>query len=80
MLARSWLGYLLSYQALHPHSIDVTPALIQRIHYRGCRVHAWTVNRAEDMRRLLRMGVDGLFTDDPVLARQVLNESKELNR
>jgi glycerophosphoryl diester phosphodiesterase len=26
----------------------------------------------EDLQQLFRMGIDGVFTDDPVLARQVL--------
>ncbi len=34
----------------------------------------WTVNRPEDMRRLLRWGVDGLITDRPDLARAILAE------
>ena len=35
----------------------------------ACRVVPWTVNRPEDMRRLIRWGVDGLITDRPDLAR-----------
>jgi glycerophosphoryl diester phosphodiesterase len=80
MLARSSLGYLLSYQALHPRYTDVTPALIQRIHRLGCRVHTWSIDRAEDIRRVFSLGVDGIFTPDPVLARQILYKSKELNQ
>ena len=38
----------------------------------GLRVVPWTVNRPEDMRRLIRWGVDGLITDRPDLARGVL--------
>jgi glycerophosphoryl diester phosphodiesterase len=71
-LARSPLGYLLGYAALHPHLSDLTPGLVERMHQRGCRVHVWTVNRSDDMQRLFSWGVDGIFTDDPVLARQVL--------
>jgi glycerophosphoryl diester phosphodiesterase len=33
----------------------------------------WTVNEAPRMRELLAMGVDGLITDDPYLARSVLS-------
>jgi glycerophosphoryl diester phosphodiesterase len=35
----------------------------------------WTV-AAEDMRRLFAWGADGIFTDDPKLATQVLAEGK----
>jgi len=66
------LENLLHYDALHPEAGDVTPALVERFHTRGKRVHVWTVNTASEMRRLFRLGVDGIFTDDPVLAREVL--------
>ena len=59
------------YQALHPNLKDVTPQQVQRVHRLKRRVHVWTVNTAEDMRRLFNWDVDGLFTDDPQLAVQV---------
>lgn len=71
-LARSPFGYLLRYDALHPEFTDVSPALVERLHRRGCRIHTYTVNRPEDLQRVIAAGVDGFFTDDPVLARQVL--------
>ena len=35
-------------------------------------VNVWTVDGAEDMEHLFRMGVDQLTTDKPMLARDVL--------
>jgi glycerophosphoryl diester phosphodiesterase len=64
------------YQALHPYLKDVTPEQVQRVHRLKKRVHVWTVNAAEDMRRLFHWGVDAIFTDDPQLAVQVRGESK----
>ena len=63
-------------QALHPYLKDVTPQQVQRVHRLKRRVHVWTVNAGEDMRRLFHWGVDGIFTDDPPLAVQVRSESK----
>jgi glycerophosphoryl diester phosphodiesterase len=75
-LARSWIGRLLvPYQALHPEKGDVTPGLVAASHRRGQRVHVWTVNQPEEMHRLFACQVDGIFTDDPRLARQVLAET-----
>lgn len=64
------------YQALHPYLKDVTAEQVQRVHRLNRRVHVWTVNAAEDMRRLFRWGVDAVFTDDPQLAVQVRSELK----
>lgn len=72
-LARSWFGRtLVHYNSLHPEQRDVTAALVKNAHRRGCKVFVWTVNKEEQMRRLFNMQVDGIFTDDPVLALQVL--------
>ena len=40
----------------------------------GLQVLAWTVNRAEDMRRVLDLGVDGVVTDRPDVAMTVWRE------
>lgn len=64
------------YQALHPYLKDVTSQQVQRVHRLNRRIHVWTVNAAEDMRRLFHWGVDAIFTDDPRLAVQVRSESK----
>ncbi len=67
------------YQALHPYLSDVTPHQIASVHRIGRRVHVWTVNEPALMRRLLKWGVDGIFTDDPPLALQIVNEWRALS-
>lgn len=52
----------------------VTPETVQAARAAGLEVHVWTVNEAEDMRRLLEMGVDGLMSDKPELLVQVAVE------
>jgi len=39
---------------------------------RGRRVHVWTVNEDNDLRRMIDYGVDGFFTDDPAKALRIL--------
>lgn len=75
-LARSWPGRLLKYQALHPAMEDANEKLVQGAHKRNHRVHVYTVNEETDMLRLFDMKVDGIFTDDPLLARKVLVPQK----
>jgi len=64
------------YQALHPSLKDVTRQQVQRVHRLGKRIHVWTVNAEQDMRRLFGWGVDAIITDDPQLAVRVRGESK----
>lgn len=45
---------------------------IDRIQQAGKYVHVWTVNDAERIERATELGVDGIITDDPVLARETI--------
>ena len=71
--ARSGIGrWVVTYQALHPEKGDVTPGLVERVHRVGKRVHVWTVNEAQTIRDLVSWKVDGIITDDPILAQKVI--------
>jgi glycerophosphoryl diester phosphodiesterase len=72
-LARGWPGRLVQYQSLHPQVADATTALVNRVQRRGCWVYVYTVNREDEMWRLFALKVDGIFTDDPLLAQKTLN-------
>ncbi|MDV6238071.1 glycerophosphodiester phosphodiesterase family protein [Trueperella bernardiae] len=54
----------------------VDEKFIALAHARGLAVHVWTVNDADDMRRALELGVDGLITDRPTLARSVIDQMR----
>lgn len=54
------------------HRDFVDASLVRSAHEAGCRVIAWTVNEPAQMEAFARLGVDGLCTDDPALARHVL--------
>lgn len=49
--------------SLHLEDALITPELAARVHAHGYRLLAWTVNDPDRARELLRMGVDGLITD-----------------
>jgi len=74
--ARSFGFVFGKYQALHPNLKDMTQQEVLRVHRLKRRVHVWTVNAEEDMRRLFGWGVDAIFTDDPQLAVRVRAESR----
>lgn len=78
--ARSRLSSIIYHTDLHPEVRDVTPALIQREHSYNRRVNVYTVNDPDQMRQLFSWKVDGIFTDDPQLARKVLANIKTSER
>ena len=45
---------------------------IDAIHNSGKQVYAWTVNNKEAIKNLTNKGVDGIITDNPVLARETI--------
>ena len=47
---------------------------IRAAHRRNMPVHVWTVNDAEQMHRLLDLGVDGIMTDDLHTLKRVFTE------
>jgi glycerophosphoryl diester phosphodiesterase len=57
-----------------PYFGDVTPALVAESHALGLKVVVWTVNKEDDIVRLIEMGVDGIISDRPDLLRQVAGE------
>ena len=57
-------------QSYHPRRIAVRSKDITSLHVQGLYVFVRTVNTRKMMQRLLKAGVDGIFTDFPqVLAR-----------
>ena len=53
------------------------PEWIEEAHKLGMVVNTWTVNKEEDMRKLLELGVDQLTTNEPELAQRVIQEFKD---
>jgi glycerophosphoryl diester phosphodiesterase len=53
--------------------------LIRRIQRQGHQVYAWTLNDSGSMVSAIDAGVDGIITDDPQLARRVLQELEALS-
>ncbi|MDQ1668426.1 MAG: glycerophosphoryl diester phosphodiesterase, partial [Actinomycetota bacterium] len=50
----------------------VTAGVVELAHRHGLRVHVWTVDAAEEIERLLDLGVDGIMTDQVLTLRTAL--------
>jgi len=62
----------LDYDAFHPYRLDVGTWLVRHVHEQKRKLFVYTVNHPRDMVRLVHLGADGFFTDDPILAFQTL--------
>ncbi len=63
--------------ALHPSKELVFPEIIYGAHQVGMKVYPYTVNDKEEMKTLIRMGVDGLITNYPDRLLLLLKELKK---
>ncbi len=70
--ARSAFLRSISPELVNPYYSDATGSYIQRQHESGRKVNAWTVNDPADLDRLVKDGVDGLITDDPIAAHRAV--------
>ncbi len=59
------------FDALVVHFTSLTPEKISKIQKAGLVVGAWTVDDEKEMEKLLKMGVERIYTDDPNLLLQV---------
>ncbi len=74
-----WVGKLelspflkfLSPHFIHPDYRLIDEKFIQREHTRHRRVNVWTVDKEDDLRNFINAGVDGIITNDPILALKI---------
>jgi len=58
----------------------LTAAMIERCHKHGIPIAVYTVNEPDEMRRLIELGVDAVFTDHPGLMLEVRAEAENRGR
>lgn len=73
-------------EALHDMEIDgldyhiskftENPRWIEQAHFYAMTVNVWTVNKEEDIRKMIADGVDFITTDNPETALAILREEK----
>jgi glycerophosphoryl diester phosphodiesterase len=79
-LYRSWVRWPVrrpSYQEYQVPEVSgmtrvVSPRFVRYAHDAGLHVNVWTVDDADDMRRLLSWGVDAIISDRPDIAVEVV--------
>ena len=62
----------ISPEFIHPNKDGVDRQYILKQHKYKRRVHVWTVNLLEEIDDFIQANVDGIITDDPCLAKQII--------
>ena len=78
-LIRTLFKKIVDYMAYHPHHSLVSKKLMTEAKTKRKKVNVWTVNNREEMIKLLKLGVDGLITDFPDIARNVMIQQKAID-
>ncbi len=61
---------------LHPASYLVTPEIVRSANDAGLFVNAWTVDKADEMKRMAASGVDAVITNCPGEMISILNVNR----
>jgi glycerophosphoryl diester phosphodiesterase len=64
------------YEALHPEDALVDTNLVAGEHRAGRTVNVWTVDDPVRIGELVRMGVDGVITNAPDIAREAIRDAR----
>lgn len=68
-------GEVFGYEAADFFSIKsecITEQTVRSAHEKGKEIHAWTVNKAYEIKRMQELGVDNIITDNPAYVREML--------
>jgi len=71
-MAERWMWRFFPHNALHPHFSDVDQQLVASLHADHRKINVWTPDDPEEICRLATLGVDGIITNYPQRAQQVL--------
>jgi glycerophosphoryl diester phosphodiesterase len=58
--------------AIHLEHRVLTPQRAEAMHQSGTRVGVWTVNKPNDIERVLSLGVDTIITDEPARVQEMV--------
>lgn len=59
-------------ECVHPRNITVTEETAKEIKANGIEINTWTVNEADDVKRLYRLGVNAVIGNFPDMTKEVI--------
>ncbi len=60
----------------HYSALTINKKWIREAHKLGMSVNSWTVNKEDDIRKMISKGIDQITTDYPLRAREIMKEMK----
>ncbi len=73
-LRKGWVGNWMGASVFHPQNTLCTEASVKAWHTAGFPLNVWTVDDEPELTRLAKLGVDGVFCNDPAHALAVFAE------
>lgn len=58
--------------SINPHHSKADTAIVNAAHAAGLKLNVWTVNEHDDIRRVIKAGVDAVMSDFPDRVRRIL--------
>lgn len=71
-LGRAPIARVFPHQLLISYFTDITSELVEREQKQRRKMFSWVEAQPEGIKQLLNMGIDGIITDDPGLARRLM--------
>jgi len=59
--------------SVNPHKFQVNKVYVELAHRLGLKVFPWTINRTDELRRMINLGVDGIITNRPDLLAKIIS-------
>ena len=72
-IRKGWVGSWTGASAVHPEHTLCTEKSVASWHQAGLPINAWTVDDDAELLRLGKLGIDGVFANDPAHAIAVLS-------
>lgn len=69
-----WYAYMVGAKAVHPNYNYLDEIVFKQCREYGIQINTWTVNKREDMEKLVKAGVDGIITNYPDIALEVVKQ------
>ena len=78
-LAYGDVGHLDAADGYSVEASSISQKLVDRVHNEGKEIYGWTVNTKVGAKRLIRLGVDNIITDDVPMVQTCIYKSKAGN-